>query len=89
MAAVEACLRAGKESDASGTKQGAGVAVRHEWARSVVEWRGMAHECLLSEDLVRAYVVGFVAGSSATSYLCFLNRRTPNGTSCGVGGRRE
>jgi len=55
----------------------------------VVERRRFAHERRLSEVLVRPYGVGFVAGSSATPYLCFMNRRMPNGTSCGVGGRRE
>jgi len=55
----------------------------------VVERRRFAHECRLSEVLVRPYGVGFVAGSSATPYICFMNRRMPNGTSCGVGGRRE
>jgi RNA-directed DNA polymerase len=55
----------------------------------VVERRRFAHERRLSEVLVRPYGVGFVARSSATPYICFMNRRMPNGTSCGVGGRRE
>jgi hypothetical protein len=28
-------------------------------------------------------------GWGGFTYLCFMNRRMPNGTSCGVGGRRE
>jgi hypothetical protein len=79
----------GQESDAGGDRQQKGVVGGHQRARSVVEWRRFAHECCLSEVLVRPYGVGFVAGSSATPYLCFMNRRMPNGTSCGVGGRRE
>ena len=87
--AVEAGLCTGQEPDAGRIKRRARVAVSHQWARPVVEWRCLVHECRLSEVLVRPYGTGFVAGIEATPYLCFMNRRMPNGTSCGVGGRRE
>ena len=89
VAAMEAHLHAGEEPDAGGDRRGAGVAVCHQPTGPVVERRRFAHECRLSEVLVRPYGVGFVAGRSATSYICFMNCRMPNGTSCGVGGRRE
>ena len=89
VAAVEARLCKGKESDAGGDRRGAGVALSYQRAWPVVERRRVPHECRLSKVLVRPYGVGFVAGSSATPYICFMNRRMPNGTSCGVGGRRE
>ena len=73
----------------AGIGQGASVAIGHQRAWPVVERRRLAHERRLSEVLVRPYGVGFVAGNSATSYICFMNRRMPNGTSGGVGGRRE
>ena len=54
-------------------------------------WNGGASHmnARLSEVLVRPHGAGFVAGNSATLPVCFMNRRMPNGTSGGVGGRRE
>ena len=82
-------LHTGKEPDAGGDWESASVAIGHQWAWPMVERRRFAHERRLSEILVRPYGVGFVAGNSATPYICFMNRRMPNGTSGGVGGRRE
>ena len=89
VAAMETRLYTGKESDASWYRPAASVAIGHQRAWPMVERRRLAHERRLSQILVRPYGVGFVAGNAATSYLCFMNRRMPNGTSCGVGGRRE
>ena len=89
VAAMEACLHTGKEPDAGGVGGSASVAIGHQWAWPMVERRRIAHERRLSEILVRPFGAGFVAGSSATSYICFMNRRMPYGTSCGVGGWRD
>jgi hypothetical protein len=88
VAAKEAGLHAGKESDADGERKQKGLALCHQRAWPVVE-RRFAHERRLSEVLVRPDGVGFVAGNPATPYICFMNRWMPNGTSFGVGGRRE
>src|SRR5579875_2399498 len=55
----------------------------------MVERRCLAHEPCLSQVLVRPRGAGFVAGYSAALSVCFMNRPMPNGTSGGVGGRRE
>src|ERR1035441_4382780 len=54
----------------------------------MVEWRRVSHEPSLSQVLVRPYGAGFAAGNSAALPVCFMNRRMPNGTSGGVGGRQ-
>ena len=89
LAAMEAHLHTGEEPEASGAGGSASVAIGHQRAWSVVEQRRLAHECRLPEVLVRPYGAGFVAGNSATLPVYFMNRRMPNGTSGGVGGRRE
>jgi hypothetical protein len=76
-------------SPATGLRRWGGKPEALRLMEAVVERRRFAHECRLSEVLVRPHGVGFVAGHSATLYFCFMNRRMPNGTSCGVGGRRE
>ena len=74
---------------ASGAGGSASMAIGHQRPWPVVEQRRLAHECRLPKVLVRPYGAGFVAGNSATLLVCFMNRRMPNGTSGGVGGRRE
>ena len=54
----------------------------------MVERRRVAHERRLSQVPVRPYGTGFVAGNPATLLVYFMNRRMPNGTSGGVGGRQ-
>src|SRR6267154_374253 len=88
LAAMEACLPTGSESDEGRDKQRASVAIRHQWAWSMVEWRRLAHEPSLSQVLVRPYGAGFAAGSSAALPVCFMNRRMRNRMSGGVGGRQ-
>src|ERR1700746_120271 len=58
-------------------------------ARALLERRQFAHECSLSQVLVRPYEARLVAGYSATLLVAFMNRRMRNRTSGGVGGRRE
>src|ERR1700746_2826056 len=58
-------------------------------ARALLERRQFAHECSLSQVLVRPYEARLVAGYSATLLVDFMNRRMRNRTSGGVGGRRE
>jgi hypothetical protein len=72
----------------AGVRGRTSVAISHQWAWPMVERRRIAHERRLPEVLVRPHGVGFVAGNSATSYTCFMNRRMPNGTSGDVGGRQ-
>jgi len=87
VAAMEACLHTGKEPDAAGLGK-CERGNRPPMAWPMVERRRIAHE--------RAYPKSwfdrmgwFVAGNPATLLVCFMNRRMPNGTSGGVGGRRE
>src|SRR5665213_843200 len=86
---MEARLYTGKEPDAGRAGGSASVAVGHQRAWPMVERRRIAHERRLSEVRVRPHGAGFVAGNTATLLVCFMNRRMPNGTSGGVGGRRE
>src|SRR5665213_820897 len=86
---MEARLYTGKEPDAGRAGGSASVAVGHQRAWPMVERRRIAHERRLSEVRVRPHGAGCVAGNTATLLVCFMNRRMPNGTSGGVGGRRE
>jgi len=52
LAAMEAHIRACKGVDEARSGQGEGVEVRNEWARPLVECRGIAHERGLSEILL-------------------------------------
>ncbi len=79
MAALEARLQAGRKSEAR-------LAVGHEWAQPLVERWQLAHECSLSQVLVRPYAARLPAGCSAALLVRFMNRRMRNRKSGGVGG---
>ena len=88
VAAMEAAVRAGASSDATGLDGGAGVALGYQRARSVVERRGKPHERGLPEVLVRYSRVGVAARYRAAPPACFMNRRIRNRTYGGVRGRK-
>ena len=52
LAAMEAHIRACEGLDEARTGQGEGVEISYEWARAMVECRGLAHERGLSEILL-------------------------------------
>src|SRR5271169_4686580 len=78
VAAMEARLYTGEESDASWYRPEASVAVDHQWVWPVVEQRRLAYERRLSQVLVRPYGAGFAAGTAAALPVYFMNRRMRN-----------
>ena len=88
LAAVETALHPGKEPDEAWSGRGTGLEIRHEWARPLVECRGLAHERSLSQNasLIELGLVSLLDQLRLTS-MYFMNRRVRNRTHGGVGGR--
>ena len=87
VATVEAELDESEEDDGTGTHEGARMGIGDKCPRAMVERGGVTYERL------RAYQAAPRAGTqepaslASTSCAFFMNRRMPNGTYGGVGGR--
>src|SRR5512144_3305045 len=82
---MEEASHASGTADATRTGRSAGVAVRQQRTRPLVERRGQPHERCLPKDLLRATRAALPSGAASPLEQRRMNRRIRNRTYGGVG----
>ena len=88
LATMEAPTNPTPKTPGVGPRRPMCLEIGSKWERPVVERRRSAYAPRLAQPLVQSAGNGLGTRDGKRAYAFFMNRRIPNGTCGGVGGRR-